>query len=444
MLYIFLGGESMRAKNIIAFLLIAAVIFMACYVCVFDVTIGDYRFPDALDEEYGIKQGLDLVGGSLIEFKAEEGVTPTSEQMETVTSIMRNRLDSQSYFDATVAVQGDDTVRIEIPNIDDPSEAVSILGSTAQLTFRDYQGNVLMDGSDEYVKDAKMNYGQISETSGSQYFVTLELTAEGRAAFRDATSTVLNYQSDNKNYIAIYLDDKAVSEPRVSEVIDSESCVITGNFDKDSANTLAAQIRSGQLPFKLEVSQLQSVGPTLGDEALSKSLIAGGIGILLVIIFMIAIYRLAGVVASISLCAYTNLVVIILIRIGATLTLSGIAGLVLSIGMAVDADCIIFERLKEELRTGKTVGASIDSAFNRAMIAIFDANITTMIAAVVLYMFGTGSIKGFAVTLGVGTLVSFFTAIILTKIIVKLLVNGFGIKSSGWFGVKRGAVNETV
>lgn len=434
----------MRAKNIIAFLLIAAVIFMACFVCVFDVTIGDYRFPDALDEEYGIKQGLDLVGGSLIEFKAEEGVNPTPEQMETVTSVMRNRLDSQSYFDATVAVQGDETVRIEIPNIDDPSEAVELLGSTAQLTFRDYEGNVLMEGTDEYVKNAQMQYGQVSETGGSQYFVSLELTDKGQTAFRDATSTVLGYQAEGNNYIAIYLDEEAVSEPRVSEVIDADSCVITGNFDKDSASTLAAQIRSGQLPFKLEVAQLQSVGPTLGEEALSKSLIAGGIGILMVIIFMIAIYRLSGVVASICLCAYTNLVVIILIRLGATLTLSGIAGLVLSIGMAVDADCIIFERLKEELRTGKTVGASIDAAFNRAMITIFDANITTMIAAVVLYMFGTGSIKGFAVTLGVGTLVSFFTAIVLAKIIMKLIVKGFGVKSSGWFGVKRGAVNETV
>ena len=135
----------MRAKNIIALLVIAAIIFMMCYVCLFDVTIGDYRFPDALDSEYGIKQGLDLVGGSLIEFKPEEGVTPTSDQMATVKSIMRNRLDSQSYYDATVALQADNTVRVEIPNVDDPNEAVSILGSTAKLTFRDYQGNVLMD-----------------------------------------------------------------------------------------------------------------------------------------------------------------------------------------------------------------------------------------------------------------------------------------------------------
>ena len=138
----------MRAKNIIALLVIVAVIFSMCYVCLFDVTIGDYRFPDALDSEYGIKQGLDLVGGSLIEFKPEAGVEPTADQMATVNSIMRNRLDSQSYFDATVALQADNTVRIEIPNVDDPSEAVSILGSTAQLTFRDFEGNILMDGSD--------------------------------------------------------------------------------------------------------------------------------------------------------------------------------------------------------------------------------------------------------------------------------------------------------
>ncbi len=434
----------MRAKNIIALLVIAAVIFSMCYVCLFDVTIGDYRFPDALDSEYGIKQGLDLVGGSLIEFKPEEGVSPTDDQMATVNSIMRNRLDSQSYYDAVVTVQADNTVRVEIPNVDDPNEAVSVLGSTAKLTFRDYQGNVLMEGSDEYVKDAQMQYGQTSEVSAAQYYVALTLTDKGREAFKVATETVLDYMSEGNNYIAIYLDEEPFSQPMVSEIIDSDSCVITGNFDKDSATTLAAQIRSGQLPFKLTVSQLQSVGPTLGEAALSKSLVAAGIGILLVIIFMIALYRLSGFTAAICLCAYTSLVVIILIRIGATLTLSGIAGLVLSIGMAVDADCIIFERLKEELRTGKTIGASLDAAFNRAMVAIFDANITTLICAGVLYFLGTGSIKGFAVTLGVGTVVSFFTAIVLTKIILKLIVNGFGIKKSGWFGVKGGAVDETV
>lgn len=434
----------MRAKNIIALILIVAVIFMMCYVCVFDVTIGDYRFPDALDEEYGIKQGLDLVGGSLIEFEPQQGVNPTSEQMETVNSIMRNRLDSQGYYDATVAIQADNTVRIEIPHIDDPAEAVSILGSTAQLTFRDYEGNILMDGSDEFVKNASMQYGQTSQAGASEYYVALELTAAGREAFKEATSKVLSYQSEGNNYIAIYLDEEPVSEPRVSEVIDADSCIITGNFDKESANTLAAQIRSGQLPFKLDVAQVQSVGPTLGEEALSKSLIAGAIGIMLVILFMIMIYRLGGAVAAVSLCAYTGLVAIILIRVGATLTLSGIAGLVLSIGMAVDADCIIFERLKEELRSKKTLGASIDAAFNRALITVIDANITTLIAAVVLYAFGTGAIKGFAVTLGVGTLVSFFTAIFLTKLIIKLLVKGFSMKSPGWFGVKRGDINEAV
>lgn len=430
----------MRAKNIIALLLVVAVIFSMCFVCLFDVTIGDYRFPDALDEEYGIKQGLDLVGGSLIEFKPEEGVEPTSQQMETVNQIMRSRLDSQSYYDATVALQVDNTIRIEIPNVDDPSEAVSILGSTAKLTFRDYEGNVLMEGTNEYVSDAQMQYGQISEMSGSQYYVSLELTQKGREKFKEATQAVLNYQAEGNNYIAIYLDEKSFSEPRVSEVIDAESCVITGNFDKEGASALAAQIRSGQLPFELEVSQLQSVGPTLGEEALSKSLIAGGIGILLVVLFMIAIYRLSGVVAAVSLCAYTSIVVIILIRVGATLTLSGIAGIVLSIGMAVDADCIIFERLKEELRTGKTVGAAVDAAFNRALVAIVDANVTTLIAVLVLYFFGTGAIKGFAVTLGIGTVVSFFTAIVLTKFMLNCLVKGFHITKSGMFGVKKEAI----
>lgn len=425
----------MRTKNMISFLVAAILIFAICFVCVFDVTIGDYRFPDALDEEYGIKQGLDLVGGSIIEFEPQEGYTPTAEEMDTVESIMRNRLDSQAYYDAPVAVQGDNTVRIEIPNIDDPSQAVSLLGSTAELTFRDYTGAILMEGSDVYVKNAVSQYGQIDQSSGAQHFVALELTDEGRAKFKAATEKVLAYETSNR-YIGIYLDENAVSTPAVSQVIDGTSCVITGNFDKDSADTLAAQIRSGQLPFKLQVAQLQSVGPTLGEEALSKSLIAGGIGLLLVLIFMIFMYRLPGVIAGISLCGYTALVVMLMIWSGSTLTLAGIAGIILSIGMAVDADCIIFERIKEELRLGKTIGSAIDAAFNRALVAIIDANITTLIAAVVLYFFGTGSIKGFAVTLFIGTIVSLFTAIILTKFLLNQLVKGIGIKSPTLFGVK--------
>ncbi len=431
----------MRAKNIIAFLLIAAIIFLMCYVCLFDITIGDYRFPNALDEEYGIKQGLDLVGGSLIEFQPDETTlesAPTAEDMDTVSKIMRSRLDSQNYFDATVAVQADNTVRIEIPNVDNPAEAVALLGSTAQLTFRSVDGNVLMDGTQEYVKNASMSYGQVSQASAPEYYVLLEFTDLGRETFKAATETVMSYESDNRR-IAIYMDEEQISAPTVHEVIDNTSCIISGSFDEDSATRLAAQIRSGSLPFRLKLTQQQSVGATLGEEALSKSLIAGAIGILLVIAFMIFMYRLSGAVAALSLCAYTGLVVTLLIWIGATLTLSGIAGLVLSIGMAVDADCIIFERLKEELKSGKSMGASVDAAFNRAMITIIDANVTTLIAAVVLYFFGTGAIKGFAVTLGVGTVVSFFTAILLTKLLIKCLVQGFHITSPAWFGVKRRA-----
>ncbi|MDP4133569.1 MAG: hypothetical protein Q8882_06115, partial [Bacillota bacterium] len=248
-------AKNMRAKNIIIFLIVVAIIFMSCFVCMFDVTIGDFRFPSALDKEYGIKQGLELVGGSLIEFKPEEGVTPTAEQMDTVQSIIRSRLDSQAYYDATVTVQKDNSVRIEIPDVEDPSEAVSILGSTAKLTFRDYQGNILMEGTNEYVANAQREYGQTSQASAASYYVSLELTSAGREAFKKATQTVLNYGKDN-SYIGIYLDEKAVSKPSVTQVIDSDKCVITGSFDKEGASTLAAQIRSGQLPFKLEVGQV--------------------------------------------------------------------------------------------------------------------------------------------------------------------------------------------
>ena len=251
--------------------------------------------------------------------------------------------------------------------------------------------------------------------------------------------------SEGKNYIAIYMDDVEQSAPYVgaeyaSTGINSEEVIITlggeGDLGKDvaeSTKNLASIINSGRLPFALKDIELRSVGPTLGEQALETSLFAALIGLILVMIFMVVIYRLPGLVADITLIFYTALVVIILAILGINLSLPGIAGIILSIGMAVDANVIIFERIKDELRSGKTLKASIDAGFKRAFTAVLDSNVTTIIAAVVLGIFGTGSIQGFAWTLGIGVVVSLFTAVVVTRFLLKQLV-GMNIKSLKAYG----------
>ena len=220
------------------------------------------------------------------------------------------------------------------------------------------------------------------------------------------------------------LDDQAISSPQVNEEINSDSCVISGGFtDASQTSELAALINSGNLPFSIKDVELRSIGPTLGERALETSLFAAGIGILLVLVFMLIAYRLMGFMADLALVAYIGIVVFIMSYFRINLSLPGIAGIILSVGMAVDANVIIFARIREELALGKTIKASMELGFNRAFIAIIDANITTMIAAVVLYYFGTGTVQGFAVTLGIGTLVSMFTAIIVTKFLLRQMVN---------------------
>ena len=430
--------------RIISFVLVVVIIACAAYVSAFEVTIkdwplpaGDYRFPSALDEEHGITKGLDLVGGSTLVFAAAEGYTPSDSEMDTVVDIMRRRLDSMAYYDATVIKQGLDSVYIEIPNISNPDEAVSLLGSTAQLTFRDYENNIIMEGTSEYVKSASATYGDMQGNGSVQWVVTLEFTSAGRNIFAEETARISKLDaSQQQNIIGIYLDEDKISAPAVSTTIDNDSCLIEGNFDEASAKELASLISSGQLPFALENTSKQSVGPTLGDEAFTRSLVAGGIGLALVAVFMLIMYLLPGLVAIISLVAYIAIFAAIMVKTGITLTLPGIAGIILSIGMAVDADCVIFERLKEELRTGKTIGTALDLAFKKALVAVLDSNITTVISAAVLYYLGTGSIKGFAVTLFFGVVISMVTAIFLTRFLLTCLVKGFGIKNPAVFGVR--------
>lgn len=414
------------AKLLVVILLIAAVVYGAF----FDVTLFGYTKYGALDAEHGVRRGLDLTGGSVIVYEAD-AESASAADMSKVESIMRKRLDGLGYTEATVSLQGEKRVRIEIPSITDPEEAVKKLGATAQLTFADADGNVVMTGAD--IKNATKMYGAVSENGISQNYVQLELNAEGVQKFADATGAAAARAAEGKNYIAIVLDDQVVSAPSVQEQINSDTAVITGDFTPEEAMELANLISSGQLPFNLINVELRSVGPTLGEQALETSLLAAAIGIAIILLFMIVIYRIPGFAASLALCGYIGLFALIMGVLHLNLTLPGFAGIILSVGMAVDANVIIFERIKEEINAGKTIRAAVAAGFKRAFTAIVDSNVTTLIAAVVLFVYGTGTIKGFAITLGLGIIISMFTAIFVTKFILTQLAGIFN-KSNKLYG----------
>ena len=416
----------MNSKSVAKFSLVVIIIAALAYVAAFGVNVGGYQISSALDEENGIRRGLDLAGGSYIVFEADTEEEVTEDNMNAVVAVLRNRLDSQGYFEANVSKQNDSRVRVEIPAVENPDEAVALLGATAKLEFVDKDGNVVLTGGED-VKSASAAYEAVDSTGKKGNIVKLTLTDAGSKKFAEATGRIANY-TNNENFIAIQLDGNIISSPRVSEQINSTECIISGDFTSESAKTLAGQIQSGQLPFSLKVAEMRSIGAQLGEQALANSLKAGLIGLILVMIFMIIFYRLCGFIASIALVAYIAIVAVILGLLRVNLTLPGIGGIILTIGTAVDANVIIFERIKEELKLGKTLRASVDAGFNRAFTAIVDSNITTMIAAVVLYLFGTGTIKGFAITLGIGTIVSMFTAIFVTRFLLRQMI-GFNIKN---------------
>lgn len=416
----------MNSKCIAKFTIVLIIILALAYIAAFGVTVAGYSISPVLDKENGIKRGLDLAGGSIIVFEADTNDQVTEDDLNAVEAVLRNRLDSQGYYEATVSRQNNKRVRVEIPSVLDTEEAVSVLGATAKLTFTDKDGNVILEGGSD-VKSATAAYEAVDSTGKKGNVVKLVLTDSGREKFAEATAKVSTY-ADGENYISIKLDEDVISSPRVSETINSNDCVITGDFDSESAKALAGQIQSGQLPFSLKVAELRSVGAQLGEKALSNSILAGAIGLAIVILFMIIMYRLCGFIAGIAIVGYVAIVALILGLIKVNLTLPGIAGIILTIGTAVDANVVIFERVKEEFHNGKTIRAAVDAGFKRAFTAILDANVTTIIAAVVLYCFGTGTIKGFAVTLFIGTVVSMFTAIFVTRFLLRQLM-GFNVKN---------------
>lgn len=354
-----------------------------------------------------IKLGLDLAGGVSITYQVKDK-NPTASEMSDTIYKLQKRVEQYS-TEATVYQEGDDRINIEIPGVTNANEILDALGKPGSLEFQLEDGTTVITGSD--VKTASSQSGQ-DDMGNTEYSVELDLNDEGAEKFADATAANVGKQ------IAIVYDGETISAPRVESAITGGVAYITGNFTYEEAENLASTIRIGGLKLELEELRSNVVGAQLGEQAISTSLKAGAIGLVLVFLFMIFVYYLPGFAAALALIIYTGLVMIILNAFEVTLTLPGIAGIILSIGMAVDANVIIFARVREEMTSGKSVRNSLKTGFQKAMSAIIDGNVTTLIAAAVLWLKGSGSVKGFAQTLAIGILVSMFTALVITRMIV--------------------------
>ena len=404
-----------RARALVSLVAILAVVAICGYVALFGIgkgTMINYLKPWG----EAISLGLDLRGGVYTVYAAEDdGSIDFENKMASTVSILTSRLTRQGFTEATVTRQGTDRIRVEIPNVSDPNEILRIIGTPAQLYFVDEAGNNLLEGA--MIKNA-----QASQDENGMPCVAFELNEEGAKLFAEATAANIN------KTISITLDGAVISAPTVNSVIAGGQGQITGDFTADEAKNLATLILSGALPLNLTQLEVSAISATLGIEALDKAVLAGVIGVALVMVFMLVMYRLCGLVADIALTIYVMIVVLLLALTGAQLTLPGVAGIILGIGMAVDANVVIFERIREELSVGRPIASSIKKGFSHALSAIIDANVTTIIAAVVLYAFGTGTIRGFALTLGIGVVTSMFTAVFVTHKLLDLFAD-LGIKN---------------
>lgn len=354
-----------------------------------------------------VNLGLDLRGGVYVMLKAEDVAgAGGGDAIERAITVIRNRIDALGLTEPVIQREGADRIRIELAGVADQQAAREVIGRTAMLTFVGPDGEVLLTGGD--LRDAYSTFdGQ------NQPAVGLEFTPEGTAKFAAATEKFIG------QVISIHLDEELVSAPVVQSVITEGRAIIQGNMTTEETRNIALMLRSGALPVKLTELETRAVGPMLGADSLSRSLRAGVAGLLLVVLFMLAYYRIFGFIANVALVLYVTMVVSVLAALNAVMTLPGITGIILSVGMAVDANVVIFERIKEELRGGRAVRNAVESGFERAFRAILDSNVTTLFAAAVLFGLSTGPIRGFATTLSIGVLVSMFTAVVLTRFLLR-------------------------
>ncbi len=414
-----------------------AVLVVACFQVVFQPVRLDGWTPTWQPPQPRLRLGLDLQGGTRIVLEAERrpGVEVTPDKVDAAMRVIENRIDALGVAEPLLQRQGQDRILVEFPGLQDPERAKELIGRTALLEFVDTDQQSLPRGA-EWLPDnrrVRMPDGQVVElpkkvvVTGAdlrdaraefdqqsvQWLVRFRFAGEGARKFEEHTGRSVG------EYLTIVLDNRVLSSPVIRARIPGEG-VIEGSFTAEEARDLAILLRGGALPVPVRPVEERTVGPTLGRDSIDRSLRAGWIAAVAVVLFMAVYYRLPGVLAVVSLCVYALLLLALFSLIGATLTLPGVAGVILSLGIAVDGNVIIFEKLKEELRTGKTFRAAVAAGWRRALATIVDSNVTTLIGAATLLWLGTGPIRGFAVTLALGVLASMFTAIVATRWLVEL------------------------
>ena len=393
------------------------------------------------------KLGLDLVGGSRLTLEAQTTDTIaaiTPDMMDSLKFAIEKRVNSLGVSEVTVQKSGEKRLLIEIPDVADPEQAKAYLGDTAELEFK--EPKKLANGGMEWVstgltgKDLK-KASVITDQAG-QWAVGLEFNMEGAKKFAELTTKLVGQP------MAIFFNGSLQSAPNIREAITSGSAQITGGGDSgfkyEEAKQMVDLLNAGALPVPAKIIEENVVGPTLGADSIDKSIKAGIIGLVAVAIFMIILYKVPGIIAVVALAIYALVVYAIFVRIPVTLTLAGIAGFILSVGMAVDANILIFERTKEELRSGKRLLTAVKTGFDRAFTSIFDSNMTTIITCAILYFYGTSIVRGFALTLAIGVVISMFTAITVSRSLMEVVIGLDHMQHPEWFGLKADEVSTNI
>lgn len=428
-------------KKVVAVLLILVIAF-GLYFSIEGVN-GNGSVSDRM------RLGLDMVGGVSVVMEAQTNLTGAELKtlMEQVKAVMEKRVNEFGLTEPVIAIENENRIRIELPGAQDAQAAIEMIGQTAQLSFKTTDGSLVVDGKNVKNASSQPYQGYEGALIGT-YVVALEFDAEGAANFEEATRAIVNGEiksaSDqyHDNQILILLDDDVISEPMVTTVITGTNAQITGSFNQEESSSLAALIRGGSLPVALTEVQTEVVGPTLGLDAASSSFLAGGLGIALILLIMLIFYKIMGLVADLSLMLYILIVLWVMIGLNAVLTLPGIAGIILSVGMAVDSNVIIFSRIREEINSGKSVRVAVQAGYKRAISTITDSQVTTIIAAVILYQFGTGSVRGFATTLLIGIIASLFTAVFVSQLFLVLLAESRRFGTEKAFGAAQRKIVE--
>ncbi len=393
------------------------------------------------------KLGLDLVGGSRLVLEAQTTDTIakiTPEMMDSLQFAIEKRVNKLGVSEVSVQKTGEKRLLIEIPDIQDPEKAKEYLGETAELEFKEplKKEDGTMDWASTGLTGKDLKSSSLETDMSGQWVVRLDFTDEGGRKFAELTKKLVGQP------MAIFFNGELQSAPNIKDVITGGSAVISGGgqggFKQEEAKTMVDLLNAGALPVPAKIIEETTVGPTLGADSIEKSKMAGIVGLGLVALFMLLVYRLPGLIANIALAIYGILVFAAFKVFGVTLTLAGIAGFILSIGMAVDANILIFERTKEELKSGKRLLTAVNTGFDRAFTSIFDSNMTTIITCFILFMLGTSVVKGFALTLAIGVIISMFTAITVTRSFMHVLLDSSSMDHPAWFGLKKEELSQEI